>query len=177
MHILIQYQDIKPLINKLFNHQPEVLTIFWGWALHGAEHKIPKSISEKEITNKMSTIFGYKENINNRVHWLLVKAKGNYSYSQPLGLERKLFEVDHHEQHEVAQKRFLVLLLRNLEQSGQRNYDIPEACQHKVALPKYHFHILFWKAWEEPQQLLLKTQKNFRRKIVQHNHIFKHLTF
>lgn len=65
-----------------------------------------------------------------------------YFYTLPSGLGRKLFEVDLHEQHEVAQKHFLVLLLHNLEQSGQKNYDIHGACQHKVALPEYHFHTL-----------------------------------
>lgn len=34
------------------NQQPGVLTVFWGWALHGAEHKIPKSISAKEMIKK-----------------------------------------------------------------------------------------------------------------------------
>ena len=116
-----------------------ISTIFEVLALHGAEHKTPRSISgkimdEQGTKNQLTLLEKFRS---------LKKRKGISLNVQPSSLERRLSAADHHEQHEVAQKHFLVLLSHNLEQSGQRNYDIPEACQHKVALLKYHFHTLF----------------------------------
>lgn len=59
---------------------------------------------------------------------------------QPSNLERTQFEVDHPEQHEAAQKHFLVLLWHSPAQSDQMNYDTPEAYQHTEVPPRYHFH-------------------------------------
>lgn len=100
----------------------------WRRAQNSQEHIWQKSMKEW-IRDKI------KINITSKK----LKPKGQHFSCVPSDLERILCEVDHHEQHEVAQKRFLVLLLHSPALFDQMNSDIHEAYQRKEVLPKYHF--------------------------------------